>query len=134
MTSQNYRFKCITGCCEVINKGYLTYGELGRDPSDVAESTLWNSMGVNGVTKCTKCNEECSTVHNLGMHIKRNCSLRNIKCIICGEFYNIKDEKKHKQQCVFYCIWCGPTKNIIIYKDHNNNNKIKHFCINKKIT
>ena len=131
--SKYYKYKCLAGCCKIKNKSFLAYGELNRSPDNVAEPKRWKEMGSNGITKCYRCDEECNTVLELGVHIKKKCKLTKIKCFVCSEYYNRYEEKEHQKNCYFYCRWCGPTKNITIYFDKNNKKKIRHNCLENNI-
>ena len=100
-------FKCFSNCCWIELRGWETYGEIGREPEDVAEPTLWRFMDSNGITICRKCEKECKTVYDLGLHIKNECLERKILCSICNNIIIAKDYETHKNNCKIYCSECN---------------------------
>jgi len=99
-------FYCFSKCCYIPIRGWETYGEIGRAPEDVAEPTLWKFMGENGVVECRRCEENCKTVYDLGLHIKNSCPYRKVMCETCNTLIVFKDYEEHKRQCKAYCFYC----------------------------
>ncbi len=122
--NNNSGFKCFSNCCWITLRGWETYGELGREPDDVAEPTLWRFMDSNGETICRKCKKECNTVYDLGLHIKNECPERMVMCNICNTLVIYKNYKEHYNTCKIYCSECneelitGDSKDINI-SNHN---------------
>lgn len=100
-------FKCFSNCCWITLRGWETYGEIGRDAKDVAEPTLWRFMDKNGDTKCRKCEKNCNTVYELGLHIKNECPERKVICSICNTLVVFKDYEHHYNTCKIYCSECN---------------------------
>ena len=115
-------FKCFSNCCWITIRGWETYGEIGREPQDVAEPTLWRFMGKNGVTICRKCNVECNNVYDLGMHLKNKCIERNVNCPICFKSMSYKNLEEHLKNCKIYCVNCEEELEVINDFDILNNN------------
>lgn len=121
-------FPCFWKCCTMTNKGYITYGELGRKPDDVPEPSMYRMMGSEGTTQCRRCNTDCVTVYNLAMHIKNTCTLRKISCKICKKMMDAKDQEAHQKTCYYKCQYCG-YKLLPVSKSET----IQHFCKKKPI-
>ena len=121
-------FKCLYNCCEMVNKGYMTYGELGRNPEDVPEPTLYRSMKDNGVTVCRRCNTDCVTVYNLATHIKSTCPKRKLPCYVCKKLFEACDLPRHHETCYFKCQYCGEKLPHV-----GKNENLQHICKKKPI-
>ena len=129
MRTQNKNtFPCLWKCCDMSNKGYITYGELGRKPDDVAEPTLYRMMGSEGVTQCTRCHTDCVTVYNLAQHIKTSCPLRKIKCSTCKKMMLAEEMQKHEETCYYKCQYCGDKLPSVLKTE-----TIQHLCKKKPI-
>lgn len=100
-------FNCFSNCCWIPIRGWETYGEIGREPEDVAEPTLWRALGKNGVVDCRKCNQKCESVYDLALHIKNSCPYRKVMCYICNTLIAGKDFKEHQKVCKIYCCDCN---------------------------
>ncbi len=121
-------FPCFWKCCSMTNKGYITYGELGRKADDVAEPTMYRMMGSEGTTQCRRCNTDCVTVYNLAMHIKKTCPLRKISCNICKKMMDAKDLPAHQKNCYYKCQYCHDELPSV-----SKSETIQHFCKKKPI-
>ena len=99
-------FACFSKCCYIHINGYQTYGDIGRSPEDVAEPTLWRWMDTEGVVECRRCEKNCNTVYELGIHIKNSCPCRKVMCEICNTLVDFKDFEEHKKQCSIFCVDC----------------------------
>jgi hypothetical protein len=121
-------FYCLWRCCTMSNKGYITYGELGRTATDVAEPTMYRMMGSEGVTVCRRCHTDCVTVYNLSTHIKTSCALRKISCTICKKIMEAKDLPKHRETCYYKCQYCGDNLPSV-----SKSETIQHYCKKKPI-
>jgi hypothetical protein len=121
-------FPCFWNCCTMTNKGYITYGELGRKANDVAEPTLYRMMGSEGTTQCRRCNTDCVTLYNLAMHIKNTCTFRKISCNICKKIMHAKDMENHQETCYYKCQYCNDKLPFV-----SKSETIQHFCKKKPI-
>uniref|UniRef100_A0A6C0BU08 TRAF-type domain-containing protein n=1 Tax=viral metagenome TaxID=1070528 RepID=A0A6C0BU08_9ZZZZ len=121
-------FTCLWKCCTLKNKGYLTYGEIGRKADDVAEPTMYRMMGSEGITQCRRCNIDCVTVYNLAMHIKKECQRRRVSCNICKKMMEAKELPEHEKTCFYKCKYCHE-KLPSVSKDET----IHHYCKKKPI-
>lgn len=125
--------KCFAGC-HIINldrpKKWQIYGEMGRNGNDHPCNSLARALDDvgEGVTKCRKCDEECGSVYNLGMHIKNKCSHRQTKCELCKKKMKMYELEKHREECYRVCSWCDEhngveTKPIVL-----KNGTTDHYC------
>ena len=121
-------WQCLSRCCIIKDRGYETYGEIGRKIDDVPEPTLYRQLGDNGITQCRRCNVDCVTVYNLAVHIKTSCRLRKVCCQICKSVMTADELEKHKINCYYECKYCK-----IQIPKVNKDEILEHLCDYKPI-
>ena len=133
------KIKCFAGCHEINLNGpkkWQLYGERGRGPNDHPCEALARGLDDvgEGITKCRKCNQECHTVYNLGMHIKNMCSHRLTKCKRCKKEMKMYELEKHREICYHVCSWCDEKDNIDANPiELKKDGTTDHFCPHKTL-
>lgn len=132
MMNGKKHFKCLANCCTIMTtNGWKVYGEIGRSPDDVAEPSMWSAMGSNGVTVCHRCNHDCGTVYELGIHVHNKCPQRKIKCKRCKKLIIANTMHKHNITCFTLCKFCNEK----IYDVTTDvGHTMGHFCKKKPLS
>ena len=132
MMNGKKQFKCLANCCTLRSSdGWKVYGEVGRNADDVAEPSMWSAMGSNGVTVCHRCNKDCGSVYELGLHTHKSCPQRKIKCKRCKKLVIANTMHEHNRVCFTQCKFCDEK----IYDVTTSVGvTVKHYCKKKPIS